>query len=341
MKENYRDIDKINQSLLKKLLIHPVEYLKAKDKQESDEVEKKHNVFGSMVDILCLSPERFDKEFYVMEEADISDALKSISSMIMEMAELEGLDIPILSKEHNSPVDHIILEVAEKFNYQSNWKNDTKVKKIKESCGGYISKLVFAKGRTIVSTEEYQKAITCSMMLKSDPGTKYYFKPKKGEVLLFHKVVQFEFEGIEIKCELDIIRINHDSKIIYPADLKTIGSQIYRFNSDFWKFRYDFQAGTYFLGLFSDPTIKELLEKGYKIAPFRFIVGHSDSDYSPLVFKVGESAHNIAISGGVLSDGRRLEGLTQAVKRYKFHIKEDKWDYPMEYYQNKILNIEI
>ena len=38
---------------------------------------------------------------------------------------------------------------------------------------------------------------------------------------------------------------------------------------------------------------------------------------------------------------KKLEGIIQAISRYDFHYKNNKWDYPTEYYTNKFVDIEI
>jgi len=48
----YRDIKKLNQSILKKILISPKEYLKAKEKQENGEVFTPMEIIYQMLDKL-------------------------------------------------------------------------------------------------------------------------------------------------------------------------------------------------------------------------------------------------------------------------------------------------
>jgi hypothetical protein len=35
-----------------------------------------------------------------------------------------------------------------------------------------------------------------------------------------------------------------------------------------------------------------------------------------------------------LSNGKRYEGLEQAIERFNYAVENDAWDYPMEYYLN-------
>src|SRR5690606_3814533 len=111
-------------------------------------------------------------------------------------------------------------------------------------------------------------------------------------------IVHFEYLDEMLKGELDRLVIDHSIKIITPVDFKTTSKPIYSFNTEFWKYRYDFQAATYTLGLKAHPLIKELLEKGYTLNSFKYIVVEKDLLHNPMVFNVPDEVINIGINGG-------------------------------------------
>jgi hypothetical protein len=51
-----------------------------------------------------------------------------------------------------------------------------------------------------------------------------------------------------------------------------------------------------------------------------------------MIFVVSSDVDQVGYLGGELSNGKRVEGLSQAVGRYKFAVENNAWDYPMEYY---------
>jgi len=61
----------------------------------------------------------------------------------------------------------------------------------------------------------------------------------------------------------------------------------------------------------------------------------------PMIFNVPNEVMKIGFEGGTLSSGKKYEGFIDAIARYFFHKNMGKWDYPMEYYQKKSLNIKI
>ena len=233
-----------------------------------------------------------------------------------------------------SIADEIVIEAVNEVGYQSRWKDETRIKKIKEEGGSYYDSLVLAQGRTIVSATEKAQATICVASLKANKYIQKYLTPKEGTEINFRKIVQFSYEGIEFKGELDEVYIDHSEQTIQPIDYKTTGNSINMFKYDFWKFRYDFQAAVYMYGLKQDKEIKQLLKDGYKILPFKYIVVESNSINSPMSFVIKDKILNIGFHGGILSNNKKLEGFTQAITRYKWHTEKDEWEYPMEYYLN-------
>jgi hypothetical protein len=67
---------------------------------------------------------------------------------------------------------------------------------------------------------------------------------------------------------------------------------------------------------------------------FRYIVVEKLLINNPRNFIINDDVINIGMNGGRLSNGTELEGFSQAISRYKFHVKNEKWEHPMEYYQN-------
>jgi len=330
----YIKIDRLNQSLLKKILISPYSFLKEKarytEENEDNEIEKSHFVFGSMVDTLLLDSYTFDDKYFVMGELNISDTIKQVIRYIYDSLNI----IDSININMSSVADSIVLEAINEVGYQPRWKNETRIKKIKEEGGSYYDSLVLAKGRTIVSSTEKAQAVICVASLKANKYIQKYLTPEKGIEINFRKIVQFSYKGIEFKGELDEVYIDHNEQTIQPIDYKTTGNSINMFKYDFWKFRYDFQAAVYMYGLKQDKEIKQLLKNGYKILPFKYIVVESNSINSPMSFIISDDIIEIGFNGGTLSNNKKLEGFTQAVARYKWHTEQDKWEYPMEYYLN-------
>lgn len=337
MTEDYRAIDKLNQSSLKKILSSPRSYIKSKESQDSNE---SYFVFGKVVDTIMLSPEKFDEEFLVTNVPEISDSLKLLCDYVINYCEQSELKLNL----EDPKVESIILDAFEVHNYQNNWGDEAKIKNFKKNCTDYIKVIQQSNGKTIVSKEDYNRALTCKAALLTDRKTSQYFKyigkPTENVEVITHKTVQFSHLELECKGELDGLVIDHKNKKIIPFDLKTTSQPVTMFPYQFWKLRYDFQAAFYTQGLNKDVDIINLITDGYSLESFRFVVVETDCNSSPLIFETTKEVLNIGRYGGTLSNGKKVEGFEAAINRYKFHSNIGEWDYPMEYYDGN-LKIEI
>jgi len=329
----YKQIDKLNQSLLKKILTSPRSFLDAQKKYAEEDSEEEHFVFGTMVDIMLTgTKDEFDKKFYrIPDNIKCSDTVKTIVLGVYQDV-LEDV-VPI--DEFKNYKD-LILQHCKYQNYYPNWKDETRVSKILEEGAGYFEILAKTGGRTTVTETEYSNAVSCKMALQADQFTKPFVDKKYDtETEFLDKfVVQFNVNGVEIKGELDRIVLNHKTKTITPVDFKTTGKSINMFQYDFWKLRYDFQAATYRLGLVQDHRIQELIRNGYQINLFHYIVVEKDLKNPPMIFIVPAEVDKIGYTGGEMSNGKFYEGLIQAVARYQYAEENNAWEYPMEYYLN-------
>jgi hypothetical protein len=334
---NYREINALNQSILKKILNSPQEFVKAKRKQETrEESVGDHFLFGSIVDLMLTgSKKEFDEKYAVIDDnVSCTEAVKAIvDGVFLDYLDLEDNDFLTLESLQAS-----VLQNCRYQNYQSKWKDETKVTKIIELGSEYFEILKTTKGKTVVSQTEYAKAVNCKAALQVDQFTREFVveKSKPNREFLDKFIIEFEWQGHKIKGELDRVVIDHDAKTITPIDFKTTGKSVNNFVSDFWYYRYDFQAAVYHRGIMlsDNAFIEKLISAGYKLKDFLYIVVEKNLSNPPMVFNISGKVIDLGFSGGTLSNGKQLDGFEQAIMRYEFAISNDAWNYPMEYYDN-------
>lgn len=327
----YRQLPGVNQSSLKKILVSPQSYVQAvKSQAEPDDDKEDHFVFGGVLDVMLVgNKEEFDKQYVrISDDSKCSDAVKAIVSTVYNSVTVED-------KLSLSNYSDIILTVAREQGYQNNYKDETLIASVIKQGEEYFNLLSKIAGKTPVTETDYAKAVNCKMALIADKFTNPYVKAGKEIEFINRFIIQFEYEGVNIKGELDRVIINHKQKSVTPVDFKSTGKTVYGFKYDFFKYRYDFQAAVYRQGLFNDERIKTLLAEGYSITPFVFVVVEKDLKNNPMVFVVSPEVESIGLVGGVTSEGKELEGFTQAMQRYKYHEENNVWDYPVEYYLNE------
>ena len=336
---DYREIEALNQSILKKILYSPAEFKKAQEKQNNQDSEQTHFVFGTMVDILLTGNSiEFGQKFFVISEDNYpSETIaKIVKGVFDEIINDQEEDIDFF------PFDAYpdkILQHCKYQDYYNNLKDDTRISKVINLGSDYFEIIKSSLNKTIVSDIEYAKAVNCVMALKADNYTKKYsdknyIKHSKEDLEYQDKVIiTFEYENLKFKGELDRVVLDHDNKKIIPIDFKTTSKNINGFKYEFWKYRYDFQAAVYHYGLLKQDYIRELMKLGYVMDNFLYIVVEKELANSPICFEVDKSIIEIGLAGGKI-ENTYYESFTQAVERYLYAKNNNNWQYPKEYYVN-------
>lgn len=338
--DSYRSLPGINQSILKKILTSPLEFKKAKEKQESAvQSTEDHFLFGTLVDLMLTSTKQeFDDKYVVIpDETKCSEAIKYIIDDVNKyIKEVDENYQKALLSEYGDK----ILYFCNYFNYQANWKDDTRVDKIIKEGAQYFELLKSIAGKTPVVQSEYAKAVNCVAALKADAFTKPYVDKKfytnqkiAGVQILDKVVIAFNHRGVLIKGELDRVIVNPVTKEIIPIDFKTTSKSINGFKYEFWKYRYDFQAAVYYKGILESPQFKEYFEQGYELKNFLYIVVEKDLTNVPMCFEISQDVLNIGFSGGVYED-REYLGFEQALSMYIYADVNGEWTYSKEYIEN-------
>lgn len=278
--------------------------------------------FGSVVDCLMTQGEEaFHQQYRIMDMSLPSDTIANII-MYLHEGHVEKL-LPLV-------IDEDILLAADAYEYQKNWKDTTRITKVRELGTEYYNFLKSCAGKTVVSQKDFDDAVHCVDMLKTDSTTSAYFS--KDPFSNIEKVFQWQYAtkdevtGIDYKGMLDLVLIDHDNRRIIPCDLKTTKS-IYTFESSFYKYRYYLQAAMY------TELVKTAIKDKcpglaqYTIEPYRFIAVSRFVD-KPVVFEWDPTVYLPECEdpyGNTLTDWRDLlEQLTWAIKN-RHYLLPKKW----------------
>lgn len=235
---------------------------------------------GSMVDCLITgSQEEFNQQFFIADFPSIGDKELQIATYLFNQFSTNYANISVIPSTY-------ILEAANTYEFQKNWKDETRVRVLTERCDIYYQLKYQAGDRTIVSTETYDKILAMARALKESPATRAYFaaddpySPVKRYYQLKFKAV---FEGIPYRCMADCILVDYEKKIIYPTDLKTSGHAEWHFENSFLTWGYGWQARLYWrlikATIMNDPYFKD-----FELKPYRFIVVNKKT-LTPLVWE--------------------------------------------------------
>lgn len=237
-------------------------------------------VFGQCVDSLITGGQKeFDERFMVATFPSVSD---NIIKIIKELFEIHGSTYNSLDK---IPNDYIIT-MTERFQYQLNWKPETRAKVIKEKGSEYYNLLYVAGDRTIINTETYQDVCNAVEILKTSEATKFYFAPNnpfKPEIERFYQLkFKANLEGIDYRCMADLLICDTINKVIIPVDLKTSSHAEWDFYESFKDWRYDIQCKLYWR-IIRDNLDRDEYFKDFILADYKFIVVNRKT-LTPLVW---------------------------------------------------------
>ncbi len=288
--ENYFAEEKASQSELKNLREGLSSFLAKDAKRKKDIAEGKptpdYFLIGSGVDVILTGEEgQFEEEFYV---SDVQNMPSDKEKMIVESV-FKDLGEVAASIDFEDCVD-AILAAADEFNWQSKWKDATRIDKIIKVGTEYFEDLCNAGGKTVISPEIRMKIDSIVHSLKTNLRTAEYFDRDIQETLpnvdfYYQLPIYFDYEGLECKALLDMVVVEKDEedkiKAIHPIDLKTMSGDTLTFSQNLKKHRYDIQAAWYTLAL-----TKYFKCAFIEISPFLFIVESTTNPGTPLVYKL-------------------------------------------------------
>lgn len=154
------------------------------------------------------------------------------------------------------------------------------------------------------------------------------------DIVVYNQLaIYFEAYGLKFKALLDKVIVDHIKKTISPYDIKTTSSS--DFTEAFGKYRYDIQGAFYTDALHH--WMKENGMKDYEIKPFTFIVAFTnEKGIGPQLWQMCNRDYHVG-RFGIYEARVKIwirKGYQTLIKDLEWHIKENKWKYPLEVYKN-------
>jgi len=336
----YRESPAINQSTLKNLQFGLASFLKKQDEEGPTASFER----GSAVDCILTAPEgAFEEQFYISTlEKKPSETEMLIVSMVFDKIPKEyGIQI-----EPFPYYDAFIQESIETVGWQSNWKMETRVEKIRSNtaCQEYFDDLKNSQDKTILSLAQYGEVMAVVESLRNNERTREFFDREKiqkseNEIWLYQVPIYFEYEGHQCKALPDIVRIKmkeDEVEQVQVIDLKTMSEDTLKFPESVSKYRYEIQAAWYVEALdrVDKSFWKELgveLTRDSQMLPFLFVVESMYSPGRPLIYEVLPSLMEQGRSGSEDSydcEGNTLlrkgkKGFTTLLEEYAYYQNND------------------
>lgn len=283
--------------------------------------------FGSCVDTILTASEEFDDRFYVADIDKFSDSIRKI----VERIYLEHTDFTDQICEIQ---EDLLINILNEENYQSNWKDRTRIDKIIDLGQDYYTVLKYSTGKIVISPQEFSEASQCVQTLKTHPFTYQIFECNEDEEIFYQlkfKTTIEDCDNSEVRIMTDCIKVNHKEKWIQIYDLKTTGKDEEKFEESFDAWNYWIQAGLY-------EDVVDLITSAddyfseFNLLPFKFIVINK-VNLRPIVWDTVNYKH---IGIQVLKKyGVKWQTL---LKDANWHLQNGKFDYSRKSYENNGVN---
>ena len=234
-----------------------------------DKKESLSLTIGSAVDaIITGGEEEFENLFLVADIPSLGDKEKLIADYLFQNYGGSYATIKEIPATY-------ILDAVNTFDFQKNWKDETRVKVITERCTLYYNVKSEAVGKTILNLQSYEDVKNMVRVLKESPATCGYFadndsmSPVRRYYQLKFKAV---LDGVGYRNMADLLVANYESKKIYPIDLKTsLSCCEWDFEQNFMKWHYYIQARLYWR-IIRENMNKDDYFKDFSLEDYRFII---------------------------------------------------------------------
>lgn len=318
MKDYYK-IKKVSNSSLSWFQKSP-KYFKLKlDGELEDEFEPPYYKKGRCIHEYLLEANEFDKNYLFLDyiapkSKQQKDFCKSFANT--KKGSKDEKLIRAYKKVYAAPkTDDKILTKAKSI--QKDYQNYIKYLKIKHKYVGVLPKSemeILNKIRTNALNHKKAKELLYNEKHEAFGNTKDLFIQNELQIEWVYP------NGLECKCMLDRVIIDHKNKKIILVDLKTT-SPSYEFKEGFEKFKYYRQMAFYWMSL-----------HWYFKNKLNIII----DDYEKETYMIDIIKDNLSeIKVFKVTDKRLIEGLSEIENlmiELSWHFENDKWDYNKSYY---------
>jgi len=279
--------------------------------------------FGSTVDTILTCPEEFDDRFYVADIDKFGDKMRLIVEMLNQICpDAETIE---------DCIDQYMIETLNTVGYQAGWKDDTRIKKVKELGAEYYTVLKYSTGKIVISPQEFSEAQQCVNTLRTHQYTYDIFECNEDEEVLYQLKFKTQIQGVPFRFMMDLVKIDHENKTVKPFDLKTTGDNEESFESSYVKWCYFLQSEGYWTAL-NWILREDDYFKDFELLPFEFIVINKNN-LTPLrwIDKHIEDNTNELFNKYEIT----FQSLLQDAN---WHLQNGKFDYSRKSYENNGIN---
>tara|TARA_R110002020_G_scaffold233207_2_gene444958 strand:+ start:822 stop:1826 length:1005 start_codon:yes stop_codon:yes gene_type:complete len=185
-------------------------------------------------------------------------------------------------------------------------------------------------GKTVLSQDDMNTVIACQeSVIRHDMASKLLF-PVQKENTKPEFEISWIYKEINVKSIIDNLILDVENKKVYIVDLKTSSKSVYNFERSYFSYNYYRQLAIYKL------AVKSYMEK----------LGMDTKEYDILSYIVvvqTTGLHECVVYQPALTDlSIGIDEFDKLIERYKWHMDNNQWNFPMEYYiNNGVINLKL
>lgn len=349
---NYRALESLNVSMIKLFDSDPVKfYEQFKLRKKKKDSKTTSLIIGDIVDFFLLDcggnedefERRFDEKFALMEGSKGTGQVFILADLMFELTQNDTDENGVVKTSFDSRFAEAFRKVQEASLYKKKTE-DYALKDFTDNGYSYFQAQLDNIGKIVIEVSLVDKAKRVAELLRTDEFSADVFVEGEGEEYFPKHPIEWKYltqtgKLIDCKSELDILKVNHDKKIIYPKDLKTTFDNE-NFDYSYTKHRYDLQAAFY--GLAVKYWADENGMKDYDIEPMEFIVGDtSANNRRPIRYQLSPTDIVNAYQGYDIR-GNHYKGIQELIEEISWAEDTDNWNVSKEVFDaNGKLKLKI
>lgn len=224
----------ISSSLLKLACDSPKQAYKMIKNEQGDE-KSPALYYGSLVDCLLTTPDKFDEDYVVYRGKAPSDKLLDVANEYVRIYQLEA------SRE-DFDSNACVISAQNNVGYDRRLKPATMIEKFNTECSAYCTFVLSHLDKVIVDEDAFNEATQLINNTKASRFLTNIFQPDSNIIVLFQVAIFVTTTQFTGKALLDCIVIDLEKKTITPYDFKTFEGS---FESNYWKYKYYYQEAWY------------------------------------------------------------------------------------------------
>jgi hypothetical protein len=354
--QEYRALPIDSYSSLKLFIENRLAYYKKFILNEVIKEEKTEALtMGNLIDCLRLTPEQFDNKFAMaITQVPSGQYLKFVDELMKQTLYALNRETGEVTRE----MEAMMLDAynACKFDRDGNivdFKRDSfevvKRKFIGGDLQAYYNQLRNSYGKEVVDLSQVENARIAVNTLSENFVTRDIMNLQNSEYIrVFNQFaiigeLNSEFTGstpYPLKCLVDKLVINAETKMIYIYDLKTCWDNEQEFLKNYLKYKYYIQAAVYYY-LVVEWKKKQRGLESYTVDYPKFIVAETTNYKNPLIYNITQENLLQGMRGFTINS-KYYPGVIKAVTDLIWHKENAIWNISKDnYVNNGVVNIPV